>query len=288
LLALMRRVANEIFVREVLGVDDPRAPELARAIGRLLWTPGNPPVTIPGPEDGLAGYVVELAYRRRRASIARLIETELEERRARGEPGRGVLGLLVGEEPERENERMVDELLALLMAAQEPMAAALTWLALRLGSERETARRLLDECGKGAFAEAVIAETLRLHPPALAMLRRTSVPIVIGGVELPTATTMMAPIPLLHRDRRQFSEPERFMPERHLDGAAVGTMWPFGQGGRSCIGHSLARMQLGLMLRALLERVTLRPVGPQPERMVLRATILVPRTSGTVVLEDRR
>jgi cytochrome P450 family 135 len=288
LLPLMRRVADEIFVREVLGVDDPRAAELARAIGRLLWTPGNPPVTIPGPEDGLAGHVVELAYRRRRASIARLIETELEERRARGEPGRGVLGLLVGEEPERENERMVDELLALLMAAQEPMAAALTWLALRLGSERETARRLLDECGKGAFAEAVIAETLRLHPPALAMLRRTSVPTVLSGVELPAATTTMAPIPLLHRDRRQFSEPERFMPERHLDGAAVGTMWPFGQGGRSCIGHSLARMQLGLMLRALLERVTLRPVGPQPERMVLRATILVPRRSGTVVLGDRR
>jgi cytochrome P450 len=287
LLPLMRRLADEVFVREVLGVRDPRAAELARAIGRMLWTPGNPPITIPGPEEGLLGRAVDLLYRRRRSPISRLIDAELEQRRVRGEPGRGVLGLLIAAEPERRDEAIVDELLALLMAAQEPMAAALSWLALRLGAERETRRRLLDEGGEGRFARAVIAETLRLHPPALAMLRRSAEPITLAGVELPAATSIMAPIPLLHRDRRQFSEPNRFMPARHLDDRE-GAMWPFGQGGRSCIGQVLASMQLGLLLRALLEHVTVTPLGPQPERMVLRGTILVPRRSGTVVLGERR
>jgi cytochrome P450 len=77
------------------------------------------------------------------------------------------------------------------------------------------------------------------------------------------------------------------MPERHLDGTDAGATWPFGQGARSCIGEALARMQLGSVLGALLDRVTVTPVGPQPERMVLRATILVPQRSGTAVLGDR-
>jgi hypothetical protein len=47
-------------------------------------------------------------------------------------------------------------------------------------------------------------------------------------------------------------------------------------------------MQLASVLSALLEAVTVTPIGSQPERMVLRATILVPQRSGTVVLSDRR
>jgi hypothetical protein len=288
LLPLMRRLADEVFVRVVLGVGDPRAPELVHAIGRLLWTPGNPPVTVPAAEDGLLGRLVDLTYERRRAAIARLIEQDLDERRMQGEPGRGVLGLLIGAEPQREDERMVDELLALLMAAQEPMAAALTWLALRLGSEPEALHRLSEEEGAGPFAEAFIAETLRLNPPALAMLRHSAEPIVLAGVELPAATSVMAPIPLLHRDPRLFCEPERFMPERHLDGIGASATWPFGDGARSCLGQALASVQLGLVLSALVERVTVTPIGSRPERMVLRATILVPRRSGAVVLRDRR
>jgi cytochrome P450 family 135 len=289
LLPLMRRLADQVFVREVLGVDDPRATELARAIGRMLWTPGNPPVTIPGPADGLLGRVVDLLYRRRRAPIARLIERELQERRVREDPGRGVLAMLLAEEPGREDECIVDELLALLMAAQEPMAAALSWLALRVGSEREALRRLIEEGGEGPFALAVIDETLRLHPPAVAMLRQSAERVVLAGAELPAATSIMAPIPLLHRDPRRFSEADRFMPERHLHGGAgEGAMWPFGRGARSCIGQALARMQLRLLLRALLEHVTVTPLGRQPERMVLRGTILVPQRSGAVVLGERR
>jgi hypothetical protein len=288
LLPRMRRLADEVFVREVLGVDDPRAGELARAIGRLLWTPGNPPVTIPGPQDGLLGRAVDRAYKRRRAAIARLIEQELEERRARREAGRGVLGLLISDEPRRGDECLVDELLAMLMAAQEPMAAALTWLALRLGSaECDVLRRLQDEGGDGPFAEAVIAETLRLHPPALAMLRRVEQPVAVAGVELPPATCTLMPIALLHRDRRRFSAPEHFKPERHLDGAEEAATWPFGLGARSCIGRALAQMQLDSLLKVLLERVVVKPVGPQPEGMVLRGTILVPHRSGTVVLAGR-
>src|SRR5947209_3049668 len=59
LLARMRLLADEIFAKEVLGIrEDDRAREIVRAIGRLLWTPGNPPLAIPAADQGLLGRVV--------------------------------------------------------------------------------------------------------------------------------------------------------------------------------------------------------------------------------------
>jgi cytochrome P450 len=290
LLARMRRLADEVFVREVLGVREPvTARRLAEAIGGLLRTPGNPPLTVPARADGLLGRAVAAVYGRRRRPLARLLEAELAARRRGGGSGSGVLGLLVEDEPQRSDGALVDELLALLMAAQEPIAAALTWLALALGARPEIVERLRGEQAGGEYEQAVVEESLRLHPPAIAMLRRLVQPIALAGHELPAGTSTMAPMPLLHRDPRSFREPDRFLPERHLSangGAAPGgcPMWPFGHGPRRCIAQALARVQLSLTLRAILEQLTIRPVGPQPERMVLRATILVPQRSGLVRL----
>jgi cytochrome P450 len=295
LLPRMRRLADEIFVREVLGVrDESRVLQLIRSIGGLMWTPGNPPTTIPGPSDGVLGRIVDAAYTKRRHPIAQTIEQELAERRARGETGSGVLGLLLEDEPRLEDRAIVEELLALLMAAQEPMAAALTWLALGLGARPEIAERLRGEEPGGDYERAVIQESLRLHPPAIGMLRRLVRPVIIAGHELAAGTSTMSPIPLLQRDARRFDQPDRFLPERHVDAngersrdAAKSEIWPFGHGARRCIAEVLARAQLGVTLRTLLDRVSIRTLGSQPERMVLRATILVPRRSGLALLSDR-
>jgi cytochrome P450 len=289
LLPRMRAVADEVFVREVLGVAGPRANALAASIGALLWTPGNPPVTIPGPDDGLAGRVVDLAYRRRRAPVARLLEAEIAERRQTGDPGPGVLGRLIAGEREQPAEGLVEELLALLMAAQEPMAASLTWVALRLAAAPSLAARL-DGDGDDELAAAVVRETLRLHPSAIGVLRRLTAPIEIGGHVLASGTVTMVPIPVLQRDARHHHEPDAFRPERHLDPAwpvPDEAMLPFGGGARRCLGEPLAWTQIGAVIPAVLSAVTLRPIGRQPEKMVLRGTILVPRRSGLVVARDR-
>jgi cytochrome P450 len=289
LLPLMRALADEVFVREVLGVRrEPRTSELVKAIGGLLWTPGNPPLTVPAAEDGLLGRAVDRIYRTRREPVARLLEEEIADRRLADDEGPGVLGLLLGDEPARVGGALVEELLALLMAAQEPMAAALTWLALHVGGEPEIVERLRRVRPGGEYEHAVIQESLRLHPPAVGMLRTLSEPAEIAGHVFPAGTSMMAPIPLLHRDPRSFTQPESFLPDRHLSedhispAAERPSMWPFGSGARRCIAEPLARTQLGFMLRAMLEQVTIKPSTRKPERMVLRATILVPQRSGLV------
>jgi cytochrome P450 len=100
----------------------------------------------------------------------------------------------------------------------------------------------------------------------------------------------MVPIPLIQRDPRHHREPDAFRPQRHLDPAWTvpdQALLPFGGGARRCLGEPLAWTQIGAVIPTLLRATTLRPVGPQPERMVLRGTILVPRRSGLVVLHDR-
>jgi cytochrome P450 len=289
LLPRMRAIADEVFVREVLGVGGPRASALAASIGALLWTPGNPPVTIPGPDDGVAGRVVDRAYRRRRAPVARLLEAEIAERRLAADPGPGVLGRLVGAEREQPAVGLVEELLALLMAAQEPMAAALTWVSLRIAADPSLAARLTGD-GDDDLAAAVVRETLRLHPSAIGVLRRLTTPAEVGGHALPAGTTTMVPIPVLQRDARHHREPDAFRPERHLDPSwpvPEQAFLPFGGGARRCIGEPLAWTQIGAVIPSVLGAVTIRVVGPQPERMVLRGTILVPRRSGLVTLRDR-
>ncbi len=116
LLPRMRAIADEIFVREVLGVSDPGAGELAPAIASLLWAPGNPPLTIPGREQGLVGQLVDRVYRRRHTRIARLLVAEIERRQRAERPGAGALGLILADEPQRPADQIVQELLALLMA----------------------------------------------------------------------------------------------------------------------------------------------------------------------------
>jgi cytochrome P450 len=285
LLPRMRAIADEVFVREVLGVEGPRANALAQSIGSLLWTPGNPPVTIPGPEDGLLGRGIDVAYQRRRAPVARLLEDEIAQRRRADEPGGGVLGRLVAAEAQTDAGDLVEELLALLMAAQEPMAAALTWVLLRIAATPGLAERLSDAAA-GDLAGAVVTETLRLHPSAIGVLRKLTAPVEIGGHVLPAGTTTMVPIPFLQRDVRYHPDPDAFRPDRHQDPAHLvpeHALLPFGGGARRCIGEPLAWTQIGAVVPTMLSAVSLRAVGTQPEKMVLRGTILVPRRSGLVI-----
>lgn len=196
LLPRMRALIDDAFVRLVLGVDDERrALAIAAAIRRMLWTPGNPPLSIPGEGDGLLGAAGAALFERRVRPLSRLLGREV------GDPW------------------TVDELIPLLMAAQEPPAAALTWLLERFAREPVWAARY----SQGADRDAIVRESLRLRPPAMAALRRLTVERDIAGHRLPAGVIVMLPIPLLHRDPRVFPDPEEFRPDRWTDGGPPGT-----------------------------------------------------------------
>jgi cytochrome P450 family 135 len=261
LLPRLRALVDEVFVRELLGIrEQERGRAVAAAIQHMLWSPGNPPLSVPGEGDGLFGAGGAALFARRRAPLARLLSQEIDDRRARGEVGDDVLGRLVSAAPAEPTEAMVDELLALLMAAQEPAAAALSWLLARLARERGLARTFA--AGPQARTAAV-DDTLRTRPAAIAALRRLSAPATVAGHELPPGVIVMLPIVLLQRDGRTFM--------------------PFGGGGRRCLGEALFRSYVDAIVPVVLRSLRLTPAWPVPERMVLRGTILVPHRGALMV-----
>jgi cytochrome P450 family 135 len=283
LLARMRAVVDEIFARLMLGIaDEQRARAVGAAIQRMLWTPGNPPMTIPGEGDGLLGRLGAAVFERKRAPLTRLLREEIEIRRRDGASDADVLGRLIRAEPALSAEAIVDELLALLMAAQEPAASALTWLLERVARQPELATSL---AAGDDSRDAIVRETLRLRPPAIAALRRLTAPRHVGNHRLPAGATVMVPIPLVHRDPRAHPDPDHFRPDRWRDGATPAPYLPFGGGARRCLGEFLSQAYFATLVPGILQRIRLRPVWPQPERMVLRGTILVPHRSGLVRAE---
>jgi cytochrome P450 len=257
----LRALVDEVFVRELLGIRvRERGRAVAAAIQRMLWSPGNPPLAVPGEGDGLLGAAGAALFARRRAPLARLLAEEIDDRRGRGEAGSDVLGCLLGAEPAQPTDAMVDELLALLMAAQEPAAAGLSWLLERIAREPQ----LSDAFAAGGEASnAVVDETLRLRPAAIAALRRLRARAGVAGNDLPAGVTVMLPIVLLQRES--------------------GLFLPFGGGGRGCLGEPLFRTYVDAIVPVVLRSVRLVPAWPVPERMVLRGTILVPQRGALMI-----
>ena len=129
------------------------------------------------------------------------------------------------------------------------------------------------------YTRAVVAESMRLFPPAWTMGRRVVQAHAVGGYELPVDSLVLLSQWVVHRDPRWWSDPEVFRPERWLEGGSRPggasqsrpkfSYFPFGGGARRCIGESFAWMELVLVLSTIVQRWTLRlvpghPVVPQP------------------------
>jgi cytochrome P450 len=280
LLSRMRTLCDEIFVRLVLGVRDERlAADLTKAIGRMLRTPGNPPLTLPGKGDGLMGEVGNALFEQRQAPVLAALSAAVEARRTEAHEEVDVLGCMVAAEERLTTEQIVDELMSLLMAAQEPPSIALTWILERLRREERLEEEFLAD-PRSPFSDAVVRETLRLRPPASGALRRLREPMLVESHELPQGANVLLPTSLVHRDPRGFRDPDRFAPERWL--ADITPSWPyfpFGGGARRCVGEPLAHAEIETVIPAVLRRLRLSPLASEPERMVQRATVLVPQRS---------
>ncbi|WP_227025761.1 cytochrome P450 family protein [Streptomyces fodineus] len=96
---------------------------------------------------------------------------------------------------------------------------------------------------------AVLEETLRWNAPVTLGIRRFALAdLAIGGVNIPAGSRVWVSLASAHRDPAQFSNPDRFQPERpaaHLD---------FGHGIHYCLGAPLARLEAEVALTRLLNR----------------------------------
>ncbi|CAG2105202.1 unnamed protein product, partial [Medioppia subpectinata] len=92
------------------------------------------------------------------------------------------------------------------------------------------------------FLDAVIAETLRLHPPSVKISRIATKDYRLGntGIFLHKGDVVEIPIHAIHHSEDYYPNPEMFIPDRFLPEnrhkIIPYTYLPFGSGPRNCIG----------------------------------------------------
>jgi len=202
------------------------------------------------------------------------------------------------------DEQIRDEVLTIFLAGYETVANALawTWYCLSQNPDAETRlhaeldavleRRLptLADYPALTYTEQVFAESMRLYPPAWAMGRRSTKPITLGPYRIPAGAHFFFSQYIIQRSEEYFPDPLRFDPTRHTPEAKAArprfAYFPFGGGGRQCIGESFAWMEGVLTLATIASRWRLTYLGDAPPVPQARIT-LRPRDPLLMRLESR-
>jgi cytochrome P450 len=213
-----------------------------------------------------------------------------------------------------------DECYTLFTAGHETTANALTFTWDLLARHHEVEAKLhaeLDAVLAGRppsagdverlpYARAVVAESMRLYPPAWVLARQCreawALPAVDAGSRadghvLAEGTVVLMSQWVTQRDPRWWHEPGKFDPSRWLPGPGGAEVnrpryayFPFGGGPRQCIGEAFAWAETVLVLAAIAQRwrlrlpepkwplqlqptITLRPKGPLPMRPESRGAL---------------
>lgn len=222
----------------------------------------------------------EIAARRTAADLDDRADVLSQLLRVRDEDGSGLT-----------DEELRDQLVTLLLAGHETTATALAWALYELARDPEQERKARDAATRGdtAYLEAVLKESMRLHPVIQLVARHLMKPVTIGGIDLPAGANVAASIILAHDSDEQHRDAGSFRPERFVEGEVSANTWiPFGGGVRRCIGAGFSLMEGVAVLREVLSAYDVaRPDGARPEEPRVRNITSVPRDGARIVVAPR-
>ncbi len=262
----MMGLTLRIVCRTLFDVDVPRE---ADAIGRditVAQTYAMRQVRVP----------FRLPRGKAQAALSRLDDTIygiIRERRASGEDRGDLLSMLLQSVDEDTGQQLDDkavrdEAMTLFLAGHETTALATSYAWYLLAQRPEYSLRLREE--GLPFASQVIKESLRLFPPAYAIVRTALRDTSIGGFPIRKDELVLTSQWLLHRNPRFFEDPLRFDPDRFLPEreARIPRMawFPFGGGRRICIGNHFALAEGQIILNTIAQKFSMELVSKRPVR----------------------
>lgn len=186
-------------------------------------------------------------------------------------------------------DQILDESIGFLQAAFETSSKSLGWTLYALASHQEIQDKLYDELqglfgkyppsskaelDKSTLLRQVVFESLRLYPPFPFTLRDVLDPKKFDKYEVnPLETFVIAPF-YLHRNEKNWTNPEEFMPERFTE-EMLSDDWqkkqtsflPFAGGAHRCPGRFKAVQDLCTLVMHFVQnyKVSLAPDQSPPE-----------------------
>ena len=247
-------------------------------------------------------------FRRALQRLDRTIYAIIDERRRANVDRGDLLSMLIlatdveGDGGGMSDTQLRDETMTLFLAGHETTANALAWTLYQLArnpdAERELHRELDTVLGgrlpepadypRLPYTEMVLAESMRLYPPAWGIGRYALEDVQIGDWTVPRNGLVLVSQWVTHRDPRFWPDPLRFDPLRFTAEAKAArpkmAYFPFGGGPRICIGEGFAWMEGVMILATLAQRwrflrgddvapqalITLRPRSAMRMRTVRR------------------
>jgi cytochrome P450 len=221
-------------------------------------------------------------FKKARARLDATIHGLIRERRKSGQDTGDLLSMLLFAQDEEKDgahmteEQVRDEALTLFLAGHETTANALTWTWYLLSQHPQVEQRLhaeIDTVLQGRapeladipqlrYAEMILAEALRLYPPAWAIGRKALGNFTLGDFHIPAGSICIVSPFLVQRDPRWFPDPKQFDPERWTPEAREArpkfSYIPFGGGARVCIGERFAWMEGVIVMAAIAQKWRLR------------------------------
>lgn len=104
-----------------------------------------------------------------------------------------------------------------------------------------------------ALITAAIDESLRFEPPAIGMFRQTTCPVTVGNATIPAHSRVLYSTFSANRDPAVYEDPDSFRLDRKPSQTAPHLA--FGNGAHFCPGAWIARLEAGIALEVMLERL---------------------------------
>ena len=217
------------------------------------------------------------------AHIDRLIYAIIDERRKHPGQHNDLLEMMMdaqveeselngGEPSQMTDKQLRDECVTLLLAGFETTASSLCWTLTLLTRHPEVEARLraeisevlgdrapgLEDIPRLKYTQMVRDESMRLFPPAWLTERMPVKADVLCGYRIPAGITLAITQFVTHRHPEFWPDPEKFDPQRFSAENSRGrheyAFFPFGGGGRQCLGKNLALLETTLVLAMLVQR----------------------------------
>ncbi len=217
-----------------------------------------------------------------------------------------LLGILLQMRDQISIDHIRDEVLTLILSGHETTANVMSWAFSYLSKNAVVRKALEDEADKAAWikenrsptyqeledsspvASAILQESMRLAPPVWVAPRIAIIDCKIDGIKIPKGAHVLISQYVTHRNPRYFPNPEQWKPDRWASATFEkslpnGAYFPFGGGGRKCLGEYFALAEARLILLMVAKnfrltgafpkaqpRATYRPKGAVKNKVELR------------------
>lgn len=221
-------------------------------------------------------------FRKAQASLDDIIYGLIRQRRAESRDHGDLLSMLLDARDEEgdgsgmTDKQVRDEALTLFIAGHETTANALAWTWYLLSLHPDVESRMHQEIDQAldgrlpefndlpklSYVEHVVAESMRLYPPAWVIGRQAREQFTLRDYNVPAKSIVLMSPYVTQRSKEFWPDPLTFNPERWAaaNDRPKFAYFPFGGGPRLCIGERFAWMESVLMITAIAQKWRLRLV----------------------------